>query len=112
MSTFIEKLGAHGINTQMALSRFAGDEALYEMCFHMLLEDPSFAALGTHITEKNYEEAFNAGHTLKGVTGNLELNALYAVISTIVESLRNKQYENLDTQYTAIMAEYEALKNL
>jgi len=112
MSTFIEKLGAHGIDTQMALSRFAGDEALYEMCFNMLLEDPSFTALGTYITNKNYDEAFNAGHTLKGVTGNLELNAMYSVISAIVESLRSKQYDDLDTQYAAIMAEYEALKNL
>lgn len=112
MSTFIEKLGAHGIDIEMALSRFAGDEKLYEMCFNMLLDDPSFASLGTHIAEKNYNEAFSAGHTLKGVTGNLELSALYSKISTIVESLRNKQYDNLSTQYTAIMAEYEALKKL
>ena len=112
MSVFIEKLGAHGVDTQMALSRFAGDEALYEMCFNMLLEDPSFAALGSSIAEKNYDEAFNAGHTLKGVTGNLELNAMYDVISVIVESLRSKQYDHLDTQYDAIMKEYEALKQL
>jgi HPt (histidine-containing phosphotransfer) domain-containing protein len=39
--------------------------------------------------EKNYEEAFRAAHTIKGVCQNLSFTSLYEVSNRLNEALRN-----------------------
>lgn len=112
MSPFIGKLIDHGVDTETALSRFGDDEQLYERCFYMLLDDPNFDDLGRFIAAADYEAAFNAAHTLKGVVGNLELSALYQSVSAMVESLRTQSCTLLTQQYETIMNEHETLVKL
>lgn len=52
------------------------------------LEDDSFGALCTAMEDGSRERAFRAAHTLKGVSGSLSLNRLYASASRLTESLR------------------------
>ena len=52
------------------------------------LQDESFQALEKALEESNYEEAFRAAHTLKGVCENLSFTKLANAASEITEQLR------------------------
>ena len=53
------------------------------------LDDPSYRLLITSMEEKNYEEAFRAAHTIKGVCQNLDFTTLYHSSAQLCEALRN-----------------------
>lgn len=110
MSLLLEKLTNYGVDTETALARFGDDKELYERCFYMLLDDPNFKELGRSLAASDYQAAFYAAHTLKGMAGNLELPALYKTVSALAESLHAGTA--LTQQYDAVMREYEALTRL
>lgn len=112
MSAFTDKLATYGVNLTITMERFAGDEALYEQCLYILLDDKNFPGLGQSIEAQNYEDAFAAAHALKGVVGNLGLTPMYSAICEIVESLRSNKYDTLHLQYDKIMKEYDIVKSL
>lgn len=51
--------------------------------------DESFKLLRRAMIDKNYQEAFRAAHTLKGICLNLGFMKLYNISSDITEKLRN-----------------------
>jgi len=53
------------------------------------LDDPSFDLLCTAMAEKNYEEAFRAAHTIKGVCQNLSFTRLLESSSRLSDALRH-----------------------
>jgi HPt (histidine-containing phosphotransfer) domain-containing protein len=55
----------------------------------------------------NLKEAFEAAHSLKGVTGNLSLTPLYEKLNSITEFLR----EEKQMDYAPLMAEINGLKD-
>lgn len=112
MGTLIEEIRAYGADVDGALERFLDDEDLYEKCLLTFVDDESFAGLKEALDGKDYEQAFNCAHTLKGVAANLGLTPLYEAIVGIVEPLRGKDYSNLDSQYAVVAEAYEVFKNL
>lgn len=52
------------------------------------LDDPSYGLLNESMEAKNYEEAFRAAHTIKGVCQNLGFTRLGESSSALTESLR------------------------
>ena len=56
--------------------------------------------------KKNYKEAFEAAHSLKGVLGNLSLTPLYDKVCEITELLRAGE----DADYAALTAETDGLR--
>ena len=104
MSELINKLSQHGMDAKDAMSRFMGDEELFELCFKQFSQDKGFAELGEALKAKDYENAFRAAHALKGVAGNLGLKNLFSDISELVETLRAKNYDaDLEGMYANIM---------
>lgn len=83
-----EKLVAYGVNYDETMERFVHSEAFYLECLGMLLEDPNPGMLRAAIRENHLRTAFEAAHTLKGVTANMGLTPLYISICAIVEPLR------------------------
>lgn len=53
------------------------------------LNDNSYNLLIQSMDEKNYEEAFRAAHTIKGVCQNLSFTKLYQSGSALSEALRS-----------------------
>ena len=60
------------------------------------LSDPSYDLLCTSLNVRNYEEAFRAAHSLKGVCQNLGFKRLEGSVSIITEYLRNWSSEEMD----------------
>lgn len=50
--------------------------------------DPTYAQLQAAIAQKDWETAFRAAHTLKGVAQNLGFDRLYTAVFALTEQLR------------------------
>ncbi|MEG2176127.1 MAG: Hpt domain-containing protein [Oscillibacter sp.] len=110
MTDLLDGLRAYGADVTGALERFVGDEKLYTDCFHLFLDDPAFGDLGRALTEQNATAAFEAAHSLKGLTGNLGLTPLFQTVCAMVETLRRGSLAGLDAPYARLMADRTLLE--
>lgn len=70
------------------------------------LDDKSYELLCTSMAEKNYEEAFRAAHTIKGVCQNLGFTRLLDSSSRMSDALRNGWTPEADTLLGQVEADY------
>ncbi|MEG0962838.1 MAG: Hpt domain-containing protein [Lachnospiraceae bacterium] len=110
MDKMLKQLEEYGADTKGTMDRFLNDMELYRTCFTAYLEDEVFLKLGEALHRKDYENAFEYAHTLKGTTGNMGLTPLYQVICRMVEALRKKEYSNLQNDYTIVMEQLKQLE--
>lgn len=113
--TIKECYQAFGGDYEDILGRFMTEERVKKFALKFL-NDKSFDNLGQMIAEKNYDEAFRAAHTLKGICQNLSMDKLFRSSNEITEDLRNGKYDNLEQLYNNVKEDYcitvEALKKL
>lgn len=69
-------------------------------------DDKSFELLQKSLEEQNYEEAFRAAHTIKGVCQNLSIDKLQASSSRLCESLRNGYTPEADALAEEVRTDY------
>ena len=81
-------------------------EALVKKFVGKFLADQSFQLLESTLKAGDYEEAFRAAHTLKGVTQNLSFTKLYQSSNEITEALRTKNYDLAVQLFPKIEADY------
>ncbi len=81
-------------------------EALVKKFVGKFLADQSFSSLESTLKAKNYEEAFRAAHTLKGVSQNLSFTKLYQSSHEITEALRTKKYDQALQLFSTVEADY------
>ena len=86
--TLQECYAAMGGNYNDAIGRLRS-ERLVQKFILKFAADGSFNLLCRSLEEKNYEEAFRAAHTIKGVCQNLDFTRLYQSSSQLSEALRN-----------------------
>lgn len=67
--------------------RLANDDRIIKF-IGLFLQDPTFDTLEQAMSSQNYEEAFRAAHTMKGLCGNLGFDGLGNVSSDLTEALR------------------------
>lgn len=104
-----EKLIAVGVDVEDALSRFMENEELFLKFLGKFLSDDNYNVLLNEIKEQNYEEAFKAAHTLKGVTSNLSIISMYQPLVSIVENLRRREKPE-EKMVQSMMEAYEKVK--
>lgn len=82
----------------------------------MFLNDTSFAELENALKNEDYNSAFRAAHTLKGVCANLGIDKLGSAASEITEALRAGDNASANTLFLTVSECYsitaEALKQL
>lgn len=103
--TIQECYAALGGDYEEVLSRLYS-EALVKKFVGKFLADQSFSSLESTLKAGNYEEAFRAAHTLKGVTQNLSFTKLYHSSHEITEALRTKNYDLAVQLFSAVEADY------
>ncbi|MBE5936236.1 MAG: Hpt domain-containing protein [Lachnospiraceae bacterium] len=72
--------------------------------------DKSFEELLDTFEKKNYEDAFRAVHTLKGLAVNLGFTKLYEECSVLTESLRNVTSSDVDNKMADIKKMIEDIR--
>ena len=91
--TLQECYAAMGGNYDDAIGRLRS-ERLVQKFVLKFLNDGSHDLLLRSIEEKNYEEAFRAAHTIKGVCQNLSITKLGASSSALAELLRGGNWSD------------------
>lgn len=86
--TLQECYTALGGNYDDAISRLRSERLVTKFVVKFL-DDDSCALLLRSMDEKNYEEAFRAAHTIKGVCQNLAFTRLFESSNQLSEALRN-----------------------
>ena len=100
--------GAYGADYDDTMRRFMGNEAMYLRVLGMLPRDGSAERLGGALDAGDLDGAFEAAHTLKGVSGNLGLAPLYKAVCALVEPLRlREERDDYPELYRAVRGEFE-----
>ncbi len=82
-------------------------EKLVEKFALKFLADDSYTNLEEFMEEGNYNEAFRAAHTLKGVSLNLGFTKLYEVSEALTEALRGGQEPQNEDLLKKVGEEYQ-----
>jgi HPt (histidine-containing phosphotransfer) domain-containing protein len=104
-----EYLMSLGIDYDDAMNRFMGNSELFENFLKSFKDDTSYAQLVKALEAKDVDAAFNAAHSLKGLSGNLSMKDLYNHVCVLVEELRAKDMSNVDHSLPPITASYNKL---
>lgn len=111
---------AFGGSYESIKERISKDEIIKKFVIKFLSES-SFEYLCKELEEKNYEEAFRAAHSLKGVCASLSFQRLLTSVSSLTELLRNSEQkeineEECEKQLELVRKDYneviEAIRNL
>ena len=86
--TLQECYAALGGNYKDVLGRLQMEKLVSKFVLKFL-NDGSYDLLCRSLEEKNYEEAFRAAHTIKGVCANLAFNTLLGSSEALTEALRD-----------------------
>ena len=84
LQEFYDRIGG---DYKATISRLPS-EALIKKFVLKYPNDPSFGQLKDALASKDWETAFRASHTLKGVAQNLGMEHLYQVSSALCEAVR------------------------
>ncbi|HAN59044.1 MAG TPA: Hpt domain-containing protein [Erysipelotrichaceae bacterium] len=109
MSMNREYLITLGIDYDDGLNRFVGNKDMYEKFLLSFKDDPSYAQMLTAIEAKDAKAAFNAAHSLKGLSGNLSMKKLYERVCVLVEELREGDLSHVDESLPPVTAAYQEL---
>ncbi len=86
--------------------RFRGDERIRKFAVKFLA-DGSYDSLCKNLEAADYNEAFRAAHTLKGVCQNLGFTGLHMASDTLTEILRSHPEDYTPSMLDEVKAEYE-----
>ena len=95
---FKSQLVESGADVETTLTRFMGNEAIYQKFLGRFPDDPNYHNLGKNLEEGAFEAAYECAHALKGVVGNLGLTPIFDRVSDLVEELRNKAPEDVNVE--------------
>ena len=108
-----------GVDAKDVLNRL-GSVVLIKKYLNKFAKDGTFADLKNGIAEKDYQAAFRAAHTLKGICLNLELLPLSEISVNLTDILRNYTpdresdlngtFESFSKAYSEIVAKLENLQ--
>lgn len=102
-----EILEAHGVDWDRTMGRFLYDEALYAECLDMLCADPGIDRIRAALAGGDFRAAFEAAHTLKGVSANMGISPLYRCACEIVEPLRACEVADYPPMLNALDAAFQ-----
>ena len=87
------------------LSRLRSEKMVRKFALKFL-KDTSYELLTRSLEEENYEEAFRAAHTIKGVCQNLGFTVLGDSSSRLTDALRNGGSEEAGPLVQQVKADY------
>lgn len=96
-----------GVDVDSGLERFMGNKDLLLRFLRKFPGDDNYHNIVSGLESGDYETAFRAAHTLKGLCGNLSLMKLQAVVSEETELLRAEKWEEAKAFLPQVTEVYE-----
>ncbi len=104
--TLQECYAAIGGDYEDVAARLRSDRLVQKFLLRFL-DDQSYALFCTSMEEKNYEEAFRAAHTIKGICQNLSFTRLLESSSGMSEALRHGWTPKADELIRQLAEDYQ-----
>ncbi len=104
--TLKECYEAIGANYEEVIGRLRSERLVQKFTLKFL-EDKSLELLKQSLEEENYEEAFRAAHTIKGICQNLSFDRLLASDAVLTEALRDGKGPDVDSLAKQVFLDYE-----
>lgn len=95
-----------GLNTQEALGRFMGNEALFLSFVRQLPEKLDFTKIRQALEQMDEETFYMHVHNLKGMAGNLSIAPIFECAQAILVEFRTSKFQN-EQKLTALVREAE-----
>ena len=92
-------------NCDEVLNRLRSENLVQKFVIRFL-SDPSYELLCTSMESGNYQEAFRAAHTIKGVCQNLSFTKLYSSSAQLCEALRDGLHPGAPALKEQVDADY------
>ncbi len=89
---YFEQLKAVGVNTDRTIERFGGLTELYIKFLAEFSETERFTEIYAAFENNDYAKAEMCSHKLKGVLGNLGMEALYAEAELVMKEIRSGDF--------------------
>ncbi len=105
-----ECYAALGGDYEGVVARFHGEKFVRKFALKFL-GDGSYALLRSSLEEKDYEEAFRAAHTIKGVCQNLGFTKLYESSAHLTDALRGGWSDEAERWLAPVAEDYETTVN-
>lgn len=112
----VDNMNRKTIEYESGLYRFMNSKDLYDKFLKDFLFDKTFSQVKKAFEEKNLDELKNTVHTLKGISGNLSMSALYNACSEAMTYMRSKNelisnelYAKISLAYDEVIIELEKL---
>ncbi len=102
-----QRLAEAGVDVADAVSRFMGNENMFEKFLGKFTLDKNFPALESAIEAGDSEAALAASHTLKGVCGNLSMQDLFALLTDQVRLFREGDFDGAKNMMGEIREKYK-----
>lgn len=115
MEEIKEDLIEFGVDLDRTLERFLYKEDLYIKFLKKFLNDSNFDGIKNSLQQKDYQQAFNFAHTLKGVTANLGLEPIYHICDELVEELRKNTPPNnafIEKELNTLEIQYDKIREI
>lgn len=94
------------------VERRLGNERMVQRFAVRFLEDTSFADLQTAVSGDDWDAAFRAAHTLKGVCLTLGFTRLYEASADLTEQIRSRNMDVIEARFSWVCEEYRNLTDL
>lgn len=80
--------GAELVNIEGGLSRVRGNQKLYTRMLGLFLAGGEYADFESAVAANDVQKAADVMHAIKGVSGNLNLDALFEISTELMNTLR------------------------
>ena len=107
--TLKECYDSFGGNYEDVLSRLMDDKRIQRFAFKFL-DDTNFETLCECMEKGNYEDAFRAAHTIKGLCLNLGFERLRVSSDALTEALRGGKSDGAEGLLEKVRADYTEVK--
>lgn len=101
-----DRLQEAGVDMEKTLGRFLNNEAMYEKFLRRFLQDQSFPTLEHAVAQNDIEEIERSAHTLKGVSANLGLDPIAAILGEMVCAVRAGNTDGLGELFAGAKEQY------
>lgn len=101
-----EKLIEAGFDMDGVKERLGGDQDFFKSLLGMVLESSSYDEMIVAFRERKTQEAFEAAHALKGMTGNMGMQKVYEALVPLVEELRAGDFEAAEKLLPSVEERY------
>lgn len=101
------------INLNDALPRVLGHKVMYKGWLDKFFADGSFAPVEAALASRDYEEAHNALHKIKGTASNLSIVKVYKHAEELERKLKDKaDFDSLADEIKVLRAEFDEAKQM